>query len=102
MTALIVLASIVAYFVVGYLLAVRDMPDLWARARKSWSTEDTQRSSVHMASAMTFLFWPFRWPFVLLFNTADRVDPQRLQEEVEERDRKIADLERQLRIGGSR
>jgi hypothetical protein len=97
---LITLGSVAAYFAIGYVLALKDMPNLWVRARKSWSYDNTQRSAVQMGAAMTFLFWPFRWPFVWLFNAADQLDPKRLQEELAKREQEIAELERQLRIGG--
>ena len=99
MTTLIVIGSIFAYFAVGWLLAVKDMPQAWERARKSWSSPDNQRTSAHVAAAMTFLLWPFRWPFVALINTSDRRDPLEIERQVAEQKRRIDDLERELRIG---
>jgi hypothetical protein len=93
---LITLTSIFSYFGIGYWLAVRDMPNLWARTRKQWSYEDTRWSAVQGGTVLTFFLWPFRWPLVLLFNTADRRDPERLEKEIRERDARIAELERRL------
>ena len=92
----IVLASVAAYFLIGWLLMQHDMPALWARARRHWCSEEHIVGQVHSGAVTTLLLWPFRLPFLLAAEAAVKGDPARLEREIRERDAKITELERQL------
>lgn len=111
MSALVItLASIAAYFAVGWSLAKWDMPRVWTAARGEWSHDSSARESVVMCSLLTLAFWPVRLPLVLLWRSishaVDRNDPSvveaDLRQQVDDRDRRITQLERELGIGGRR
>lgn len=93
------LAFLVAYFAVGWMLAVRDLPRIWERSRQRWTVESIVRSEVNAGTTMTLFFWPVRLPFIRVAKFADRFDPKRIEAERREQDQRIADLERELRIG---
>lgn len=103
------LASVAAYLFVGWMVMTWDMPALWARARNANKSdyngaltvlgEQFAATHVHSGAATTFLLWPFRLPFLLAMHSAVKHDPKRLQAELAAQQTRIAELERELRIG---
>lgn len=106
LTGLIVLLSLAAYFAVGVLLAVRDIPNAWDRARRGWQFHETQRSSARMQTFCTALAWPvlvpLRYVTTRLGQIVDERDPETLRAQLNDRERVIADLERELGVGTDR
>lgn len=103
MTAfLIVLASIAAYLGIGWLLAKRDMPRAWARARQYWTFDDgyARRSVVKQTAAMVTL-WPVVRPARAIDRVVDDADPKVRERELREREAEIRRMERELGIGRS-
>lgn len=98
MTAAIVLGSILAYFVIGVLLAIHDMPQIWVRVLKEGGSYSSKRSMVQCGTTFTVLLWPIRYPLVKLFDVADRKDPAEIEKQMREQQARIDELERELRI----
>jgi hypothetical protein len=108
---LIILASVLAYVGVGWLLAKRDMPRAWVRAREAWGSLDGfVRGSVMEQTAFMTLLWPFVIPIRGVARTlgtaVDQADPKarereiwEREQELREREAKIARMERELGIG---
>jgi hypothetical protein len=109
-----VFGSIAAYLGIGWGWALRDMPRAWMRAREKWS-ESFAHESVRTQTLTTLFLWPFvvpgRWLIPLLvgaFNRAvDRRDPRHREREIKRREQDIAgreayvaQLEKELGIGG--
>ncbi len=100
---MIFLATVVAYFACGVYWAKRDLPRAVERAREDWHYENSIRESVRIQTACMILFWPAVF-MVRAFSSAvdaaaSRVDPEKLKQEIAERDKKIAEMERELGIG---
>lgn len=106
-TLAIILACVAAYFFIGWMLMQWDMHALWIRARKAHVDghyspelfEPFARSQVHSGASLTFLFWPVRLPFLVVMHSAELQDPERIAAEIEAQQRRITELERELRIG---
>jgi hypothetical protein len=96
-------AGLVAYSAAGVSLARWDRPAAWARARKDWHFEDSQRGSVRTQLICMLLFWPLlitvRMVLRKLDAFADAGDPRALREALAARDRRVRELERELGIG---
>lgn len=90
-----VTACLAAYFYVGWRLMRWDMPALWKRAARSYSTN----SQANSGAALTLLFWPLRLPFLIAMDTAANFDPKRIEAELRESEKRIRELERELEIG---
>lgn len=107
MTALIivgiVVASLVAYLGVGWALAKRDLVNAWARARRDWYSKNSIRASVKTQTVAFTLLWPFVAPIrafsTRLESVVTRGDPAELRRQLADRERHIANLERELGIG---
>lgn len=102
MTALLIVvgvaAYLTAYFAIGWRLAQRDLPNLWARARRRWDYDKIAVGEVHSGTVLTTLFWPIRLPFVMAATVADRFDPKVVEAKRREQEKRIAELERELEI----
>lgn len=102
--AAIAVASIAAYLFTGYRIAIRQLPQAWAIARQVWSGDGTYtRGSVRQQTGCMIFFWPLillgrrvRLRMDVLIDTGD---PVALARKVAERDKRIAQLERELGIG---
>jgi hypothetical protein len=103
-TALIVIASVAAYFGTGFAVAARRRPGMWEKARKAWAAEDNIRGSVKGQFISVVLVWwaylPIAWLNQGLSGFTAAGDPQELdrraeerEEQVRVRERHIADLE---------
>ena len=103
-------AYLAVYFAIGWWLAKRDLPRVWAVARKKYERyEDLALDRVKESTTFTFLFWPIRLP-VRAFNgvldsTVVSHDPREQVRQIEEaraqakiRERYIASLEKELDI----
>jgi len=106
MTAdLLILAAVLAalaYLATGWHLARKRLPQAWANARDRWTIPEYARSSVRWQTAWMILFWLVLLPCRSLMAHADQVlaagDPQELERGIRERDRRIAELERETGI----
>lgn len=98
----VVLTAIVAYFTIGWVLAKRDLPHAWERARDTYCMDDTVRSSVKEQTVCLTLFWPVLIPARKISRRLTVVvtygDPAELKRQLEEREQHIARLERELGI----
>jgi hypothetical protein len=94
-----VVAYLTAYFAIGWTLAKRDLPHLWERARGRRHSKGVIASEVNSGTVLTLLFWPLRMPFIFAARAATRFDPEVIEAERREQERRIAELERELRIG---
>ena len=99
-----VLAALLAWLAAGMAIARRRMPVIWRKARAAWHFEDSIRGSVRGQVACTVIAWPVVLLTAVLTTRIDRLadqgDPVTLARQVAERDRRIAQLERELGIGG--
>jgi hypothetical protein len=110
MTALLIVvggvAYLTAYFAIGWHLAKRDLPSQWERARLAYSpkrygqdfSEKRAREIVTSGTLVTLFWWPFRLPYIRVANMAARFDPQRIEADRVEQEKRIAELERELQI----
>lgn len=99
-TLLIVLGAVAAYLGIGYRAALWNVPGSWERAREMWSSDYNRRGDVRLSFLTMLFLWPARLPSLFLTGAVeraiDRGDPKRLQDELERRRRRIAELEREL------
>ena len=97
MTLLIIPGSVVAYFAVGLVFAVRALPYAWAHALKVYGDSTVYaRENVAIWSTFRVLFWPVLLPALVMGMAINRHDPVRIKAEMEARDKRIKDLEREL------
>jgi hypothetical protein len=100
---LLVVASLAAYFWIGWRQAVAGLPAAWDGARRAWDLDSNQRIFVRGRMITTTLFWPLmltgRAAIRKLDAIADAADPAALAARVREQDTRIAQLERELGIG---
>jgi hypothetical protein len=100
--AAIVLVSVAVYLLWGWHLAMTQLPVSRAIAFAEWSSERSRRSSLRQQTACIALFWPLMMPFRVartrLDEAIDGRDPVALAAKVAERDRYIAQLEREAGI----
>jgi len=102
-TLIITLASVMFYFLFGWLAAVRNLPRAWTEARKQWrGMEDTAKESVIGRTICMFLFWIFYLPgravSTFICHVVDAGDPKVLEDKVREQNRRIRELEKELGI----
>lgn len=97
-----ILAFAAAYLVIGWTLAMRDMPNAWSRARREWAIEEHVRDSVRAQTLLLVFGWPVLFPLGEFLSRLDSAmterDPRVLKRRLDERDRRIAELERELEI----
>jgi hypothetical protein len=97
---LIAAASLTAYLFVGWRIAMNQLPAAWTRARKEWHAEDMRRGSVRGQTTAVLFFWPLVLTARAIRGHLDQVidarDPVALAAKITERDRRIAQLERDL------
>jgi hypothetical protein len=97
-----VLAVAAAYLFAGWRIAMSQLPRAWETARQTWYAEDNIRSSVREQTWCMAFFWPLIMPSRVLSRRMDaridRGDPVALARKVADRDRRIAQLERELGI----
>jgi hypothetical protein len=106
MTALVVLTAVfaylVGYFMLGWHLARRDLPNAWGRARIEWSSDPYIKGSVQAQTICMALFWailiPVRAMRAKLGAAVDAGDPRERERDLARREREIARLERELGI----
>lgn len=106
MTALVVVAivlgCIAAYLLAGWRIAMKHLPQSRAQAIQAWSSEQNRRESVRARTACILFFWPFimtvRAACGRLDEAIDSRDPVALAAKVAEKDRYIAQLEREAGI----
>lgn len=102
----IAFAALLAWLAAGRAIALRRMPAIWRKARAAWHFEDSIRGSVRGQVVCTVIAWPLvlltAAVTVRIDRMADQGDPVELRRKVAERDRRIAQLERDLGIGGPR
>jgi hypothetical protein len=96
----IVIVAVGAYLLAGWRIAVSQLPRAWAVARRDWPEARSQRGSVKAMTFFMFLGWPYYLAYLRisarLGEVADAGDPVALAAKVAERDRRIAQLEREL------
>ena len=94
--------SLMIYLVVGWQIAVHEIPVAWTRAREEWYSEDLQRESVCWQTIRVFFLWPVIFTVRRIRRRFDQAidagDPVALAAKVAERDQRIAQLERDLGI----
>lgn len=99
-TLISTLASIVFYFLAGWLAAVRNLPRAWAESRKQWKLEDLARDSVKARTASMVMFWPFYLPGraigVFFGHVIDAGDPEVIARKSKDQQVRIAQLEKDL------
>lgn len=109
LTAGIVIVSIWAYLAVGYMLGRRDVPHFINHQRMNYGIlykDSTGNKRLHTDAALWVLLWVTCWPFVFTITRLVRgiagstyaADPVARGIELDERERRIAELERQLDI----
>ena len=90
------------YLVIGWQLAVHELPAVWAWAREEWYSEDLQRENVCKQTIRIFFFWPVIFASGAIRSRFDQFidagDPVGLAAKVADRDRRIAQLEHDLGI----
>jgi hypothetical protein len=101
-TLAIVLAAIAAYLTAGAAIARRHLPRAWAKARDFWCESGNIRGSVKAQTIAMFLLWPVMLAGLAVTGRLDHVidaaDPVMLARKIGERDRRIAQLEREAGI----
>lgn len=104
------LGSVLAYLVIGLLIAAWDLPTLHQRIKdtpeyvnKSWQARAEQARGM---AFVTVLFWPVRGPFLVIARLTDKKNPdvitrelQRREQAIADRELKIAETERRMNIG---
>lgn len=93
-----IVAYLAAYFYIGWRLALKDLPHLWARVRRRRYSESVIHSEVHSGTVSTVLFWPLRLPFIWAASVADQYDPVEIEAERNRQEARISELERELQI----
>jgi hypothetical protein len=100
---IVALVCVVVHLVVGVRVAAGKSPAMWAAARERWTINEYVRSSVRARTLAMVLLWPallpLGWLSGQLDQFADQGDPRLIREQVRQRDRRIAELERELGIG---
>lgn len=111
--AAITIAAVAAYLLLGWHLAVRDLPRLWQAARAAHGDPDDRvtgglsqkhaLAEVKACTVLMVLFWPARIPAVSLnsrlASMATDHDPREAERKVAEQADYIRRLERELDIG---
>lgn len=87
--------ALAAYLLIGWRVAVRDIPNAWTRARRSWYGT-TARQSVQAQTFALILFWPVLGPVRWMEHTIDENDPKAVQERLTAQERRTAELEAEL------
>jgi hypothetical protein len=104
-TILGIAAYLAIYHTLGWHLARRDLPNAWRRARTDWHSGEVIKESVRAQTMCMILLWPVLAPARSLWGrfaqTVDATDPRERERKLAEREKRIAQLERQLGIGGS-
>jgi hypothetical protein len=94
------IAYLCAYLTVGWKLAMRDIPNARRRAEAAWHHSDIVRTSVKEQTVCMVLFWPLLLPWrrmnTKFGHVIDNHDPSAINEQIRERDQRIAELEREL------
>lgn len=90
------------YLFIGWRIAIFDMPRQWQMARRRYMPDSRYvRSDVMTIATWTALLWPFAGFLVLVSRSIDSRDPQRVKAELKATERRVAELERELGIGGN-
>lgn len=113
MIALLVLASLILYLVIGFLVARWQLPVTWARVRKEGSGSflgaeaqdrlyrDELQAKVRHHMVVNALIWPWVLPVSLITSNlnkvVDRGDPVRQAKRLAEQDRRLAENKRRIR-----
>lgn len=97
------LGWIIAYTVIGWRVAVWDLPHAYARQKEEkpgW-THAKIRTEVRATVTMIAVLWPFCLLYLVMSRETDKCDPQRLERELRaleaenrELDAQIAELKR--------
>lgn len=97
-----VLAGLAAYLAAGWHIARKRLPRAWAKARENWHFDNSIRSSVRWQTIGTCLVWPAVLLWCAIAARMDQVidagDPVELERKIRDRDRRIAQLEREAGI----
>lgn len=90
----------VVYLTIGYTWSTRMIPKWWELARHEWRHEDIARRSVREQWFFKALIWPgcLAYQAINPDQIIDRHDPQRREKELDQREREIKRLERELGI----
>lgn len=66
------LMALVAYLIIGYALAIRNLPRAWQLARIKWQSKAYIRESVQSQTIAMVLGWPFYGTYLLSHRRASR------------------------------
>ena len=102
---LIFFVLIFGYLAAGRHLARIKAPRMHRKAAANWGTPDNVADSVKTQALCWLLLWPAMLIGGAFSDYGDHIveqdDPKRLKRLIEERDRRISELERELGIGDS-
>jgi hypothetical protein len=102
--ALGILIYFTVYFAIGWRLAIRDMPRLWAEQRSEHPilNDRFHKSEVKERAVFMVLFWPIRVPLLAanraLTGLVDAHDPREQEKRVRDQALRIRELEHELGI----